>query len=103
MCSENLTSEDLNNPFNVFSYTLQDAYENADNVCAVSFQLQNRQLGSHNKVRATVAPLPSAASGPPPAKASRPALSFLSSSRRRAPTPTRRGEDNDDSDCVLVQ
>ncbi|XP_013874518.1 meiosis 1 arrest protein [Austrofundulus limnaeus] len=72
-------------------------------------QLQNRQLGSHNKVRATVAPLPSAApssssaSGPPPAKASRPALSFLSSGRRRAPTPTPGEEDNDDNDCVLIQ
>ncbi|XP_037532776.1 meiosis 1 arrest protein [Nematolebias whitei] len=66
-------------------------------------QLQSRQLESHSKVRATVAPLPSAASssssslGPPPSKASRPALSFLSSSRR-APTPARQEEDKDDSD-----
>ncbi|XP_017283499.1 meiosis 1 arrest protein [Kryptolebias marmoratus] len=69
-------------------------------------QLQNRQLGSHSKVRATVAPLPSASAssslGPPPAKASRPALSFLSSSRR-APAPTRQEEDNDDSDSMTVQ
>ncbi|KAM4714766.1 meiosis 1 arrest protein [Anableps anableps] len=70
-------------------------------------QPQNRQLGSNSKVRATVAPLPSASSfsssmGPPPAKTSRPALNFLSSSRR-APAPPLQEEDNDDSDCMNLQ
>ncbi|KAM4565073.1 meiosis 1 arrest protein [Fundulus diaphanus] len=65
-------------------------------------QPQNRQLGSSSKVRATVAPLPSVASslGPPPAKASRPALNFLGSGCRRGPAPPAQEEDNDDSDCM---
>ncbi|XP_076026911.1 meiosis 1 arrest protein [Genypterus blacodes] len=56
---------------------------------------QGRQLGTHNKVRATVAPLPSSSahyssssSAPGSAKASRPALTLLSSSSRsRGPRP----------------
>ncbi|XP_028330415.1 meiosis 1 arrest protein [Gouania willdenowi] len=57
-------------------------------------QTQGRQLGTHNKVRATVAPLPSSSSsssfsssslGPPPGKASRPTLSFLNSGCHQAP------------------
>ncbi|XP_008285105.1 meiosis 1 arrest protein [Stegastes partitus] len=70
-------------------------------------QNKGRQLGTSSKVRATVAPLPSSSFassssslGPPPAKASRPALSFLSGGRR-APTPTRQEEDNDNS--MIVQ
>ncbi|XP_041840507.1 meiosis 1 arrest protein isoform X2 [Melanotaenia boesemani] len=71
-------------------------------------QKQGRQLGSNSKVRATVAPLPSTASsfssssslGPPPAKNSRPALSFLSSSCwARAPAQ----EDGDDGSSVIIQ
>ncbi|CAL8241694.1 unnamed protein product [Merluccius merluccius] len=60
---------------------------------------QGRHLGaSNNKVRATVAPLPSSSSssssyfascqGPPPSKTCRPALTFLNGSSRRAPAPT---------------
>uniref|UniRef100_A0A3B4VGF8 Meiosis 1 associated protein n=1 Tax=Seriola dumerili TaxID=41447 RepID=A0A3B4VGF8_SERDU len=71
-------------------------------------QSQGRHLGTHSKVRATVAPMPSSSShpsssssslGPPPAKASRPALTLLSSSSgsRRAPAPSRHEEDDDDS------
>ncbi|XP_054603399.2 meiosis 1 arrest protein isoform X1 [Nothobranchius furzeri] len=60
-------------------------------------QPQTRQLGSNTRVRATVAPLPSSYVGPPPAKASRPALSFLSGSRR---APTQHKEQDDDSDSV---
>ncbi|XP_012717821.3 meiosis 1 arrest protein [Fundulus heteroclitus] len=68
-------------------------------------QPQNRQLGCSSKVRATVAPLPSSSSsssslGPPPAKASRPALNFLGSGCRRGPAPPAQEEDKDDSDCV---
>ncbi|XP_006802566.1 meiosis 1 arrest protein [Neolamprologus brichardi] len=77
-------------------------------------QLQNysRQLGMNNKVRATVAPLPSSSAassssslGPPPSKASRPALNFLSSSSSgssRAPT-RQEGNDDDDDNSVLIQ
>ncbi|XP_030017765.1 meiosis 1 arrest protein [Sphaeramia orbicularis] len=86
-------------------------------------QLQNhgRPLVVNSKVRATVAPLrpssfhPSSSSmGPPPAKASRPALTLLSSSNRGghwAPTPTltpasftqvgQEEEDEDDSMVIL--
>ncbi|XP_071333927.1 meiosis 1 arrest protein isoform X2 [Trachinotus anak] len=71
-------------------------------------QSQGRHLGTHSKVRATVAPMPSSSShpsssssflGPPPAKASRPALTLLSSGSgsRRAPAPSRHDEDDDDS------
>ncbi|KAM7377496.1 hypothetical protein PAMA_014007 [Pampus argenteus] len=61
-------------------------------------QNQGRQLGMNSKVRATVAPLPSSCSSstrPPPAKASRPALTLLSSScgSRRAPAPAQQEED----------
>ncbi|XP_069015437.1 meiosis 1 arrest protein [Embiotoca jacksoni] len=71
---------------------------------------QSRQLGSNSKVRATVAPLPSSSSsftssslGPPPVKASRSALSFLSTSAgRRAPAPTRQEKDDDD-DSMIIQ
>ncbi|XP_030578582.1 meiosis 1 arrest protein [Archocentrus centrarchus] len=75
-------------------------------------QLQNhgRQLGMNSKVRATVAPLPSSSIsfssslGPPPAKASRPALSFLSSgSSSRALAPNRQEENDDDNNSVLIQ
>ncbi|MED6293122.1 hypothetical protein CHARACLAT_007648 [Characodon lateralis] len=72
-------------------------------------QPQSRQLGSKTKVKATVAPLPSAPSsssssslGPPPAKTSRPALNFLSSRRRAPAIPLQEG-DNDDSDCIILQ
>ncbi|XP_034096120.1 meiosis 1 arrest protein [Gymnodraco acuticeps] len=77
-------------------------------------QNQGRQLGMSNKVRATVAPLPSASShtssssslGPPPAKASRRALTLLSSSssgggNQRAPAPSRQEEDHDDESMVI--
>ncbi|XP_026154485.1 meiosis 1 arrest protein [Mastacembelus armatus] len=69
---------------------------------------QSRQLGTNSKVRATVAPLPSSSShsssssmGPPPAKASRPALTILTSScgSRRAPTPSH----YDDDDPMIIQ
>ncbi|KAM6909371.1 meiosis 1 arrest protein [Xenentodon cancila] len=74
-------------------------------------QRQGRHLGYSSKVRATVAPLPSCGSsssspssssslGIPPAKASRPALSFLSS--RRAPAPTQK-ENNDDDNSMTIQ
>ncbi|XP_054907158.1 meiosis 1 arrest protein isoform X3 [Poeciliopsis prolifica] len=69
-------------------------------------QPPNRQLGPSSRVRATVAPLPSASScssfllGPPPAKASRPALHFLGSGRR-APAPPLQEEDSDD--CLILQ
>lgn len=76
-------------------------------------QLQNysRQLGMNNKVRATVAPLPSSSAassssslGPPPSKASRPALNFLSSSSGSSRAPTRQeGNDDDDDNSVLIQ
>lgn len=83
-------------------------------VCVASIQLQNysRQLGM-NKVRATVAPLPSSSAtssssslGPPPSKASRPALNFLSSSNSgssRAPTRQEGNDDDDDDNSVLIQ
>ncbi|XP_034020935.1 meiosis 1 arrest protein [Thalassophryne amazonica] len=75
---------------------------------------QGRQLGMNSKVRATVAPLPSTSSHaasslvPPPAKASRPALTFHSSSSHRAlgVTPHRldvQGHNNDsDNDDLMV-
>lgn len=84
-------------------------------VCVASIQLQNysRQLGMNNKVRATVAPLPSSSAtssssslGPPPSKASRPALNFLSSSSSgssRAPTRQEGNDDDDDDNSVLIQ
>ncbi|XP_042368482.1 meiosis 1 arrest protein [Plectropomus leopardus] len=77
-------------------------------------QNHGRQLGMNSKVRATVAPLPSSHSfssfssfsssslGPPPAKASRPALMLLSSNSsgsRRA--PSRHEEDNNDDDYSI--
>ncbi|XP_072232988.1 meiosis 1 arrest protein [Leuresthes tenuis] len=70
-------------------------------------QSQGRQHGSNSKVRATVAPLPSATAsssslGPPPAKTSRPALSFLSSSHR-ARAPIRQEEDNNDDNSMIIQ
>ncbi|XP_049923222.1 meiosis 1 arrest protein [Epinephelus moara] len=74
-------------------------------------QNQGRQVGMNSKVRATVAPLPSSSShssflGPPPAKASRPALKLLSSSgrgSRQAPAPTRQEGDKDDDDSMVIQ
>ncbi|KAL6118747.1 m1ap [Pungitius sinensis] len=82
-------------------------------------QHHGRQLGTGNsKARATVAPLPSSSSslsysfyssmGPPPVKASRPALTLLGgggggSGSRRAPAPSRHEEDNDDDDSMVVQ
>ena len=79
-------------------------------VCvSIQLQSQGRQHGSNSKVRATVAPLPSAAAtssssslGPPPAKTSRPALSFLSSSHR-ARAPIRQEEDNNDDNSMIIQ
>ncbi|XP_008434168.1 meiosis 1 arrest protein [Poecilia reticulata] len=70
-------------------------------------QPPNRQPGPSSRVRATVAPLPSASPcsssllGPPPAKASRPALHFLSSGRR-APAPPLQEDDGGD-DCLILQ
>ncbi|KAM8898148.1 meiosis 1 arrest protein [Spinachia spinachia] len=70
-------------------------------------QHHGRQLGMNCKARATVAPLPSSSSsspyysmGPPPAKASRPALTLLGSvgGSRLAPAPSRHEEDNDEDD-----
>lgn len=68
---------------------------------SVQLQNQGRQQGINGKVRATVAPLPpsstSSSMGPPPAKASRPPLSFLGSSigRPRAPVTTQHDGDDD--------
>ncbi|KAF3697628.1 hypothetical protein EXN66_Car013308 [Channa argus] len=74
-------------------------------------QNQSRQLGTNRKVRATVAPLPSMSShsssvGPPPAKASRPALTLLSSSSRvnhQAPRLSRQEKDDGDVDSMVIQ
>ncbi|XP_034712842.1 meiosis 1 arrest protein isoform X1 [Etheostoma cragini] len=77
-------------------------------------QNHGRQLGMNNKVRATVAPLPSSSHssssslGPPPAKASRPALKLLSSSSsssgsRRALSAALQVEHNDDEDSIVIQ
>ncbi|KAA8582501.1 hypothetical protein FQN60_006172, partial [Etheostoma spectabile] len=72
-------------------------------------QIHGRQLAMNSKVRATVAPLPSSSHspssslGPPPAKASRPALKLLSSSSsgsRRALSAAPLLEDNDDEDSI---
>ncbi|KAM9425742.1 meiosis 1 arrest protein [Pholidichthys leucotaenia] len=72
-------------------------------------QAHSRQVGANSRVRATVAPLPSSSSsssfslGPPPAKASRPALSFLSSSGggRRASTPMHQGEEDHENSKII--
>ncbi|XP_068443291.1 meiosis 1 arrest protein [Clinocottus analis] len=75
-------------------------------------QSHGRQVGMNNKARATVAPLPSSSShsssssslGPPPVKASRPALKLLSSSgSRRAPAPIRQKEDNNDDVSMVME
>ncbi|XP_032400533.1 meiosis 1 arrest protein [Etheostoma spectabile] len=75
-------------------------------------QIHGRQLAMNSKVRATVAPLPSSSHspssslGPPPAKASRPALKLLSSSSsgsRRALSAAPLLEDNDDEDSIVIQ
>ncbi|CAG5929355.1 unnamed protein product [Menidia menidia] len=76
-------------------------------------QLQNhgRQHGANSKVRATVAPLPSASAaasasssslGAPPAKTSRPTLSFLSSSSHPARALDQQEEDNKDSNSIVI-
>lgn len=79
-------------------------------------QSQGRQLGANSKVRATVAPLPptyslsssSSSVGHPPAKASRPALTLLTSSSAsrggncRAPAPSIPTEEDDDDSMAIL-
>ncbi|XP_041635309.1 meiosis 1 arrest protein [Cheilinus undulatus] len=76
---------------------------------------QCRQLGTHTKVRATVAPFPSSSShsysslsslGPPPAKAARPTLTLLSSrssGSRRAPVPTHQDINESSDDPMVIE
>ncbi|XP_054609252.1 meiosis 1 arrest protein isoform X2 [Dunckerocampus dactyliophorus] len=68
-------------------------------------QNQARQLGMKSKVRATVSPMPSSCSsslGLPPAKGSRPILTFLSGGSHQASAPAHQ-ERCDDSSVVRLE